>query len=383
MRAHCLFCFYPLFKSPNSIVAGVNMAEPLKNYIDKKFISTLASFVAQNDPTFSQKQFTALVLNKDWSKKELKARVRHLSLSLGETLTGNYKQQVATLKKVVPHTSGLGRMVFPDFVEVFGQEDFKTSLSALQFFTPYFSSEFAIRPFIKKQPQLLMKLLATWSTNSNEHIRRLASEGCRPRLPWSFKLQEFIDDPQPVLKILENLKNDPSLYVRKSVANNLNDISKDHPELVLKLAKQWIGKSEHTDWILKHALRTLLKKGNQKALKLFGVGRTKNISVQSLRLKNSSFKIGSRLEFSVRLLNNNKKEELVRVEYAIHYLKKSGGYSKKVFKMTEKYLQQGIHNLERHHSLCQMTTRKHIAGVHVLDIVVNGETQISQNFRLK
>lgn len=359
------------------------MAELLKNYIDNNFINSLASHLAKNDKKFSPTKFKTKVLNTTWPSKELKQRIRHISQTMGEAITGEYPQQIQTLKKVAPHFSGLGGLIFPDFVEVHGQHDLPVSLSALKFFTSFSSSEFAIRPFIKAHPEKLMKTLLTWSKDKNEHVRRLSSEGCRPRLPWSFPLKDLQKDPSPVLEILHHLKNDSSLYVRKSVANNLNDISKDHPNLVLKIAEKWHGSSEQTDWILKHALRTLLKKGNQTALTLFGLGKIKNVLVEELSLAKKTFLIGNHLEFSTHIKNKNRNDVILRIEYAIHFLNKNGKHAKKVFKLSEKKHAPGSIVIHRRHSLKQMTTRKHNPGVHQLDIILNGVTQQSQKFILK
>lgn len=359
------------------------MADLLKNYIDTAFVKELSRSLSTVDKKFQSKQFVAHVLDSSWESRELKQRIRHLSESMGAFLNGSYKQQITALKKVAPKYRGLSGLIFPDFVEVFGQSDLQTSLEALKYFTPFSSAEFAIRPFIQNHPKTVMAVLGDWALDSDEHIRRLASEGCRPRLPWSFPLRDFKKDPGPVVKILNTLKNDSSLYVRKSVANNLNDISKDHPELVLDLAKQWIGKSKNTDWILKHALRTLLKKGDQTALSLFGLGKVKNVSVKFLKLSQKEYRIGTHIEFTAQIVNQNKKDVSLRVEYAIHYLKKNGEHGKKVFKLSEKSCAPGEHHLKRRHSLRQMTTRQHNPGIHKLDIIINGETQQSQKFKLK
>lgn len=359
------------------------MAELLKNYVSNEFVKELAALIAKNDKGFSANAFTKRVLDKQWTGRELKDRLRFIAEILGETLSGQYPQQIRTLKKIAPRCTGLKGLLFPEFVQMHGMDDLSTSCEALQFFTPFSSSEFAVRPFIEMYPEKMMRLMHQWSQDSDEHVRRLSSEGCRPRLPWSFPLRAFKKDPSPVLQILEKLKDDPSLYVRKSVANNLNDISKDHPDVVLKLAKRWIGESPNTDWILKHALRTLLKQGNQQALELFGLGKIKNVSTTSLSLAQKSFAIGTHLEFSAKLENKNKRAVALRLEYAIHFLNKNGNHSKKVFKISEKLYAPGTHSLERRHSLKQMTTRKHNPGIHQLDFIINGEIQLSQKFTLK
>lgn len=352
----------------------------LKDLIDMKFVRKLSADLQKADAKFRGDIFVRSVQNARLEDLELKQRIRLVSTLLFEVLPGSYVKKISLLKKVAAARRGLGGLIFPDFVEVHGQtpSDFDVSIEALKHFTPFSSSEFAIRPFIDAQPQKMIKVLQSWAKDKNEHVRRLASEGCRPRLPWSFKLRRFVTDPAPLLPILERLKNDPSLYVRKSVANNLNDISKDHPELVLALAKKWIGKSQNTDWILKHALRTLLKAGDQRALKLFGVGSTKGAGIDKLAVLKHKNAIGTRVQFEFVLLNKN--PQMIRLEYAIHYLKKNNSYSKKVFKISEKETAEGRHRIVRSHSLRQMTTRKHLPGLHKIDIIINGQVMKTVSF---
>lgn len=364
------------------------MASALKNLIDKKFVVSLARNIRNVDPKFKDKEFSTDVLTSDWSALELKQRVRKISSTLNRFLPGDYPHQVATLKKVIREfDGGLGSLLFPDFVEIHSESHIEnheeshwdTSIEALKYFTPFISSEFAIRPFIKKDPKKMLAIMQKWSKDSDHHVRRLSSEGFRPRLPWSFRLDEFIKNPKQVIAILENLKNDESLYVRKSVANHLNDITKDHPELVLELAKKWIGKSENTDWILKHGLRTLLKRGDQRALKIFGLTKTDKAKVGSVKMSQQKNRIGSQIEFTFRLKNESP-GQVLRLEYAIHYLKKNDSHNKKVFKIAEKSFSSGEHVITKKHSLRQMTTRKHHPGDHKLDVIVNGETKASTKF---
>lgn len=357
------------------------MSSVLKDIINEALVETLAQDILSNRSNFNAKNFKNNVLSSQWRTLELKQRIRHVATVLGQHLPGSYEQQIVILKKIAPKYNGLAGLIFPDFVEVHGQKHVETSLEALKFFTQFSSSEFAIRIFIKNHAKKLIQTLLKWSKDSNEHVRRLASEGSRPRLPWSFKLDQFIEDPQQTLVILENLKNDKSLYVRKSVANHLNDISKDHPELVLEVARKWYGKSEETNWIVKHALRTLLKRGDQRALKIFGLSSLKGVLVDGLRILKAKNKIGTQVEFSFKLVNEGK-IRIIRVDYAIHYIKKTIGTSKKVFKLSEKDYARGAHEVAKYHSLKQMTTRKHYPGIHQLDIIINGEIKASTKFQV-
>ncbi len=359
----------------------------LKNTISLDFVLLLATDLKKQSPLynieFNQKQFLTGFTDSHWGTLELKQRARFIVSQLGIHLSGSYRDQIRLISPLAEkHQGGLKAMIFPDFIEVYGLDDLKTSLNALKEFTFYFSSEFAIRPFIVKYEAQMLKELLKMSKDPDEHIRRLSSEGLRPRLPWSFKLRRLITAPQLAFPVLENLKDDSSLYVRKSVANHLNDISKDHPKLILKIAKTWYGKSERTDWIIKHALRTLLKKGNPTALKLFGFQQKSLPKLQKLSTTYKTFKIGKHLEFAAQFAPPANSKDTLRIEYAIHYLKNNGSYSKKVFKISEKNYPVASFVVQRKHSLRQMTTRKHYKGLHHLEIIVNGVVLGKTSFTL-
>jgi 3-methyladenine DNA glycosylase AlkC len=270
-------------------------------------------------------------------------------------------------------------MIFPDFVSFRGLDSFELSVSALKELTQYFSSEFAIRSFIKNYPNRMLSILQQWATDENHHVRRLASEGCRPRLPWAEVLDDLKKEPTPILPILEILKEDESDYVRKSVANNLNDISKDHPRLVLDLAKKWYGKNVKTDWIVRHGCRTLLKKGDVEALRLFGFNKT-NASVQNLSLSCSTIAIGGELQATFQLVNLE--EAKLRIEYIIEFAKANQKISHKIFKLSEKMYTKDTHSLILKHSFKDLSTRRHYPGKHRLFIIVNGEEKKNIEFTL-
>ena len=172
------------------------------------------------------------------------------------------------------------------------------SIQCLERYTLYSSSEFAVRPFIINHEKRMLLQLLEWSNHENEHVRRLASEGCRPQLPWGKALTKYKKDPTVILKILENLKADSSLYVRKSVANNLNDISKTHPDLMIALVRGWYGKNRQTDWVVKHGCRTLLKMGNPEVLSLFGFQHSDTIVIADFFQSRKDIRIGESLDFS-------------------------------------------------------------------------------------
>ena len=359
------------------------MAEPLKNMYSKAYMSKFADVFASIDPRFSRKKFLNLVFDRDWEEKELKQRMRHISICLHKSLPGGYEENIKILMKAVKEFRGFLSMIFPDYVEVFGLENPKLSIKALELFTQYGSSEFAIRPFIIKYPGLVMPQMLKWAEHKNHHVRRLASEGSRPRLPWAMALPEFKKDPAPVIKILEVLKNDESEYVRKSVANNLNDISKDNPETALKIAAKWYGKNKNTDWIVKHGMRGLLKKGNKTALKLFGWNGAEGIKVKALRLSAEKIKLGDKFEFSFELVPAEPGNGNIRVEYTIDFLTSTGKVSRKIFKITEGNFEKGKkYMFNRKHSLKDLTTRKHFKGRHTIAIIINGEVTVKRDFQI-
>ncbi|MCL4124183.1 UNVERIFIED_CONTAM: hypothetical protein GTU68_010346 [Idotea baltica] len=278
---------------------------------------------------------------------------------------------------------GFEFMFYADFVEVYGLNSYETSVEAMEEITQFASCEFAVRQFIIKYPQKMLTQLLQWSKHKNEHIRRLASEGSRPRLPWAIALPDFKNNPKPILPILENLKNDESLYVRRSVANNLNDIAKDNPDVVINIAHKWHGNNEETNWLVKHACRTLLKQGNTQLMLLFGFGSVEDIAVEEFKIITPSVKIGDVLSFSFQLKNNAKTPLKIRLEYAIYYLKANGLLSKKVFKISEKqYSQNSTSLITKKQSFKVISTRKFYEGMHQVSVIVNGKEFEKLDFQL-
>ncbi|MGC6770053.1 DNA alkylation repair protein [Enterococcus sp. LJL51] len=359
------------------------MADLLKNMYNQQSINGLAEDIQTVYPTFPIESFLSEVIDDAWADLELKARMRKISTSLGNYLPSDYEEALTVLDKVVANYSGFFGILFPDFVEVYGQSDtdWALSVAALERYTVYSSSEFAVRPFIIKDSERMMKQMRSWSQSENEHIRRLASEGCRPQLPWGVALSAYKIDPSPVLPILEQLKTDPSLYVRKSVANNLNDISKTHPELVMELAREWYGENEQTNWILKHGCRTLLKRGNQEVLAVFGYHDASAIIIEDFSLANDVISKGEELSFSVALSANEATK--IRLEYGIDYVKANGKRNRKIFKISELSLKEGEQKLySKTHSFADLTTRKHYPGQHTITLIVNGAERETLDFDL-
>ncbi|KAA3614066.1 MAG: DNA alkylation repair protein [Calditrichaeota bacterium] len=355
------------------------MAEPFKELFSQKFVQDLAAAVKSTDKTFKTEAFVSHVLDDDWPDRELKQRMRHITESLHQFLPPDFRQALHILTSVSAKFNGLSHMVFADFVEHYGLDYFEESVQALELFTQNSSSEFAVRPFIIKYPTKMMQHMMKWANSKNEHIRRLASEGCRSRLPWAMALPQFKKDPAPVIKILEILKNDSSEYVRKSVANNLNDISKDNPETVLKIAGKWLGKSKETDWIVKHGCRTLLREGNTNALLLFGFQKPANIHVDKLKVT-PKIRMGETITFSFLLSTKEAMLGRLRLEYIVDFMKANGKTAPKIFKISEGDFTVKEREIVKNHSFRPITTRKYYAGKHGLRIVVNGKVMRESEF---
>jgi 3-methyladenine DNA glycosylase AlkC len=241
----------------------------LKYWFDKELAEMLADKIIVRFPSFDRSTFVSSI-DKKVQELELKDRVEVIADELAKHLTKDYEENTQILTHVLGpenedetgmFTNYYWVMPIAKYVEKYGLNDFEISMEILEEITKRNTSEYAIRPFIEADLQKTLAVLNKWSKNPNKHVRRLSSEGCRPRLPWAKKLDVFIENPQPIIPILNSLKDDPSKYVQKSVANCLNDILKDNPEIGMKIIESWndevLGKERK--WIIKHALRNLLK----------------------------------------------------------------------------------------------------------------------------
>lgn len=356
------------------------MAEPLKNIYNPTFLMEFGQTLQAADPSFPAEAFVDKVMNEHWEELALKARIRHITNVLGTLLPERYEHAIDILLEVNRHCSGFPYLILPDYVEVFGQADehFELSMRALEAFTQQSSAEFAVRPFIIQHPERMMKQMRTWSTSENEHVRRLASEGCRPRLPWGQALTEFKRDPAPILPILTQLKADPSLYVRKSVANNLNDIAKDHPELVLQIAKEWMGQNPHTDWIVRHACRSLIRSAEPEVMALFGYTSASETTPLAMEAAVSvvpvTITIGENTTLRYELLVRTGPPVRIRIEYGIDFVKAGSKVSRKKFLLSDKTVEGGSRLTgSRTHRWADLTTRRHYPGLHRIVLLLNGQ----------
>lgn len=366
------------------------MAEPLKAIYDGIFLEQFASLVKKVWSPFDEAHFVERVRDDDWIQLELKARTRKITEALGAELPPSYEEALSVLYQIDEKCTGLPFLFFPDFVQVFGMEPqhWELSIAALERFTERSTSEFAVRSFILSDPERMARQMLAWADHPNEHVRRLASEGIRPRLPWAQALPLFKRDPSPIIPILEKLKRDPSLYVRKSVANNLNDIAKDHPELVIRLAGAWSGEDVKTDWIVRHGCRTLIKQANPQIMALFGYAKHEEadeaelplVTAAALELSQNSVAIGGEaaLRYQVKLREGEGAK--LRIEYGIEFVKSGGKTSLKRFLLSDREYAGGASSTGvRIHRFADLSTRKHYSGLHYVSLWVNGkEVAISE-----
>lgn len=361
----------------------------IKDIYSQDFYNRFADAAGKVVPAFDKKKFITAIFDKDFAGKEWKDRMKHTTRVLHQFLPADYPKAVKLIEKIITQlrkeqfgNDSLPFMFFPDYIETYGLDDFDTSCKAFTFITQFISCEFAVRPFVLKYGDRMLKQMLEWSLHEKASVRRLASEGSRPRLPWAMALPALKKDPLPVLPILENLKKDPSDSVRRSVANNLNDIAKDHPQVVMKIAVKWKGISRETDAIIKHGCRTLLKQGHAEILKHYGLN-SRHISLSSFKILTPNVRIGGHVGFSFSIRNESAKPQTVRLEYGLYYNKANGQLSRKIFKISEKaYPPKATASIERKQSFRLITTRKFYAGLHKLSIVINGEEKAVQSFKL-
>jgi len=296
--------------------------------------------------------------------KEYPTTIEILVDSLGEEL------QVEELEGY----EGFYVMPLCEYVATYGLEHFDISMNAMFEMTKRFSAEFSIRYFLKAQENKTLQQLSLWAKDENVHVRRLVSEGSRPRLPLAMRLHSFVQEPTPVLELLELLKNEPSRLVQRSIANNLNDIAKDNPDACVALLKRWKKeKVVDIDYIIKHATRTLIKEGHAGALELLGFNDV-HINNFALHVKQNSVVLGESLEFDVEFEIESAHDEKLVIDYLLYFKKANGSLSSKVFKLrTKSFKSNEIITLHKSHPLKEASTRKYYEGEHQIAIQINGK----------
>jgi 3-methyladenine DNA glycosylase AlkC len=355
----------------------------LKEIFDRKRLRSIASETASISRRFDRDLFLSLA-TENLDALGIMQRMRQVATSLHAALPGPYTKNVEVLRALAPRINhNFASISLAEYVALYGQDDFDLSMEALRHLTRFGSAEFAIRPFILRDLKRTLAVMMKWARDENEHVRRLASEGCRPRLPWAAQLPALIEDPTPVAQILDRLKADPSLYVRKSVANHLNDITKSHPAWVLDRLAGWPRDNPHTAWIARHALRSLIKQGDAQALSLVGASGKAQVRVDAFSVTPARIALGERITLKTGITSTADEPQRLVIDYAVHYVKKSGTASRKVFKLREVDLPAGApFELSISQVVRDFTTRKHHAGHHAVDLLVNGERLATSGFDL-
>lgn len=280
-------------------------------------------------------------------------------------------------------THGFQAVAVTEYVARYGLDDFERSMEALTELTRFGTAEFAIRPFLLQDTERTLAVMRRWTSSADEHIRRLASEGSRPRLPWAWRIPALRDDPTLAAQILEALKADPSPYVRKSVANHLNDIAKDRPDWLLDRLSEWTIDDPHTVWIIRHALRTLIKKGEPRALALIGVGHGASVPVRRFSIEPNVVRLGETIVIEVELASTSPDDQRLVVDYRIHYARAGGKAAAKVFKLRTFDLPAGqTAKLGIRQAIRDFSTRRHYPGRHEVELVVNGEAMANTAFEI-
>lgn len=344
---------------------------------------------------FKREKFIQDVVSK-FPELELKQRINHISFCFQAYLPEHFSDALQILLQSLPepcnpdlNDNDFGDFIYAaygDFVAQYGCSiDFlDVSLDALEQITMRFSVEYAIRNFINAFPQETLKRIEQWSKHPHYHVRRLASEGTRPKLPWGMKIGLDIHEP---LHLLDTLHADSTRFVTRSVANHLNDIAKTHPELVLERLKQWKKEQKQNtkelDFIIRHALRTLIKKGDKIALELIGIGALPKITIQNIQIS-ESVQMNGHLEKSLELVAQE--DCTLLIDYVIHFQSSKGEMnSVKVFKWKQISAKKNeqIQLAKRHEMKQFMTTRTLYPGTHRWSLQVNGEIVHQQEFELK
>lgn len=360
-----------------------------KLWMNESVVKKIAKAISDEYPEFNSKEF--IKLSKDLGPLELKGRVLLITSGLKKHLPDDYKKALPILVKAMEKSdlSGFSLWPFSEYISQFGLDHFDDSLKAMYKLTQRFTAEWAVRPFLLKDHKKVLKTLEKWVDDKNTHIRRWISEGTRPLLPWGQRIPLFVMDPTHTLLFLDKLRYDEELYVRKSVANHLNDIAKNHPQVVIDVLRMWSKDvpAEHQDkidWIKRHALRVLIKKGHPGALKLMGIDGKAKVKLGKIKLNQKSYKLNDKLVFEFEITSTATKTQKLVVDYAVDFVKANGKKGKKVFKLkTFELAAKEKTVLTKSHSLKPITTMKYYSGIHHLMIQVNGEMMESIEFNLK
>ncbi len=368
------------------------MPEPFKNIYNPTLIAGMADHLARVSPEFDRTVFEAHALT-GLDDLEMMDRAEKISRAIDLAFPDDFATKTAAmvaalhpredmaLKEMEIDEHGIAGWAVAAMARVVARDGLAhplEALAALKEMTKRFSSEFSVRPFFRDHPDLTLETAMSWAEDENVHVRRLASEGARPLLPWGIKLQRFVEDPSPLVPLLTKLRDDPEEYVRKSVANNLNDIAKDHPDLVAGLAKEWLkGADRSRERLVKQACRTLIKQGHPGVLKAFGFPPP-DLAAVTLDVP-KAVKLGDTMDIALSFVANA--DQALLIDYVLHFMRANGKLSPKVFKWTELSVAKGeTKTLTKAHSYKPVTTRKDYPGQQIVAVQINGQEVARQAF---
>ena len=346
----------------------------LKDEFSPALVAALAGELHRAWPAFAVDRFTEDASN-GLAPLALLQRVHHMAAALARALPAPFAEAAGVLDRAIASPSFTGWMTLPCgfYVSDQGIDEPHVALPLLARLSPRFSSEGPIRPFIERHPEVTFTYLRTWASDPDEHVRRLVSEGTRPRLPWASRLRSLVADPMPAVELLDVLFDDPSDYVRRSVANHLNDIAKDHPAIALDCARRWLASgSDRAAWVVRHGLRTLVKHGDQAALALLGFDADAQVALDRLTVTPARVPVGEEVMIEVTL-SSAERPANAAIDYVVHHAGARGARQPKVFKLTTRTIQPGHpETITRRHRFREVSVRRLYPGVHRIEIQVNG-----------
>lgn len=365
----------------SEVSAESNTAPLLKDHINPQNIRLLAELIKQYQPVFPTENFIKLTTHQ-LDAMPLKTRVVHISQALATFLVDDYAENAKWLKQLADNwpdkqdNNGWHSFMAWPLIDYAGKQGLRqpeVALDLLKQLTSLFTAEFSIRPYIEAHFELTYRHLVQWCNDPDEHVRRLASEGIRPRLPWGGYLKALQRDPQPIFALLTQLKDDNSHYVQKSVANNLNDISKDHPQRVIALCREWINDATpQRRWIIRHGLRSLIKAGEPAVFPLLGYSDNPAVKVE-LSLSKQQVSLGQNVGIEATIVSMAPQPQTFVVDYRVWHMKANGKATAKVFKWKNVELRRGEQiSLSKSHGFLSLTTRRYYSGRHTIELLING-----------
>jgi 3-methyladenine DNA glycosylase AlkC len=366
------------------------MSNLLKDLYNQNFYNLVADTLSEHLVGFDKPSFLSEIYIESFPELELKQRTTHTADVFAKFMPADFRKAPPILLAIIEAfeslnitSDNLPFLFLPEYVERYGIDHFRQATAIIEKLTPFITCEFAVRPFLIRYQSEMTEQMYLWTQHSHRRVRRLASEGARPRLPWGVALNCFKEDPSPLLLIYEKLMDDECEWVRKSVANSLNDVAKDNPEVVISFASRYLGMTKQRDQMIKHACRTLLKRADPTALSLFGYNSS-YFKLNKFELLRDKVQIGRELEFCFDLTNVSEQNALIRLEYAIGFLKANGKQSKKVFKISERLIEaNGKLSIIRKQSFKAVSTRRLYPGTHTVSLILNGKEFATLPFELK